>query len=190
MQSGESRLITRETSSIKNLILSQTIFWCCGRSLLAISVASLLLSQPALGRPQENQSGAVFALIDSNEWCPGGSVYLDLKTGSFLLFPRLSRPSCADSSSNVAVERGTLPPLVLNRLRPILAEARRAGLQRDRCDVVVSNGGPETLAITTPGFSDKTPDELGCWSEEATALHREIFGIFGKKRAAARSARR
>src|SRR5689334_21403043 len=105
----------------------------------------------------ETPSAAIFALIDGNEWCPGGSVYLDLQTGSYVLYPRLSRPTCRDIESKTAVERGSLGPQSLERLRVAYAETRRVGLRREACDERwISNGGPETLVITAPAYSETT----------------------------------
>lgn len=135
--------------------------------------------QPVVTDPQ---SAAVFALIDDNEWCPGGSVYVDLRTGAFMLYPRVARPACADQTSETAVEHGTLGRTQLERLRSSYAEARRVGLRRDPCDVVVSNGGPRAVVITAPSFSASTPEEEGCWSAEANSLYRTLFDVFGKQR--------
>lgn len=152
---------------------------------IAVLVAAALVSPSNPAAVQAtNDSAAVFALIDLNEWCPGGSVYLDLKTGSYMLYPRLARATCADRLFSVAVEQGALGAPALERVRRAYVEARRAGLRRAPCDVVVSNGGPEAVVITAPGFSDTTPEEEGCWSEAAVALHRELFEIFGKPRSA------
>jgi hypothetical protein len=146
-------------------------------------IAALPLMTARAGAPPlASSSGAVFALIDSNEWCPGGSVYVDLRTGSFMLYPRLPRPACTDRKLEPAVEHGTLGAAALHHLRVVYAEARRAGLRRDKCDPVISNGGPQVLVITAPNFSDTTPEELGCWSREATTLHRELFEVFGGQR--------
>lgn len=147
-----------------------------------VAATPIFTAQVVAAQPQENGSAAVFALLDSNEWCPGGSVYLDLKTGSFLLYPRLARPACANPQYQPAVEHGTLGTAPLERLRSVYSKARHAGLRRGQCDLVISNGGPQALVITAPGFSATTPEELGCWSQEATSLHRELFEIFGGQR--------
>ncbi|MBA3511211.1 hypothetical protein [Sphingomonas sp.] len=130
----------------------------------------------------QTQSAAVFALIDDNEWCPGGSVYLDLRSGAFMLYPRLARPACGDRTAQAAVEHGTLGLTELQRLRSTYAEARRAGLRRERCDVIISNRGPQAVVITAAGFSASTPEEEGCWSTEANSLYRALFEVFGKPR--------
>lgn len=154
------------------------------RWLVAITVLTSL-SAPAAHSAVSTQairSGAVFAMIDSNEWCPGGSVYVDLRTGSFMLYPRVPRPACKERKIGPAVERGTLSTAALKRLWASSDRAIRAGLRRQSCAFIVSNGGPQTLTITAPQFSESTPDELGCWSEEATTLHRQLFELFGAKR--------
>lgn len=152
------------------------------RSISAIPVAlTVLLSSQTLAAQDDDSSGSVFALIDRNEWCPGGSVYLDLESGSFLLYPRQPRPACADLNSTPAVERGSVAGEDLRILRAAHLEARRAGLEKENCELVVSNGGPEALVITGPAFSAITPENEGCWSDEATALHNELFRVFGQQ---------
>ena len=146
-----------------------------------LASAVLLAASPAIAQ-QADRSGAVFALMDRNEWCPGGSVYLDLRSGAFLLYPVLPRPACTDPETDLEVERGTLGEGALRSLRTAYEEARRAGLRRRDCDVIISNGGPEALVITGPSFSARTPEEEGCWSEEAIALHGALFELFAEQR--------
>jgi hypothetical protein len=146
-----------------------------------ITALTLLTAQPVAAQ-QGEAAGAVFALMDKNEWCPGGSVYLDLQTGSFLLYRRLPRPACADAKMRASVEQGKLGAAELQLVRSAYFKARRAGLRRDHCELVVSNGGPEVLAVTGPAFSATTPEDEGCWSEAAMALHEELFKVFGGRR--------
>ena len=148
---------------------------------MILATLPLIAARP-VGAPPRVSSGAVFALIDNNEWCPGGSVYLDLRTGSYMLYPRLARLACADPSRAQAVEHGTLANAALKPLREAFEAARGTGLRREGCDPVLSNGGPQALVITAPNYSDTTPEELGCWSVEAKSLYQKIFEVFGSKR--------
>lgn len=147
------------------------------------SVLSLLAGQPLIAQ-QHADSAALFALFDKNEWCPGGSVYLDLKTGSFMLYPRVVRRACDDPDAYGPVQQGMLAGDELRLLRSAYLQARQAGLRREDCELVLSNGGPELLVITGPVFAARTPDDEGCWSEEAIALHDALFKIFGEARQA------
>lgn len=146
--------------------------------LAALALWPLLGSAPAQ-LPLTTTSGAVFALLDENEWCPAGSVYVDLQTGEFMLHPRLQRPNCYDASSVAEIEKGKLGSDDLDRLRKAVAKAVASGLRRKPCSIIIHNGGPRQLVITLPGYSATTPDDLGCWSKEAGELHDELFGIFG-----------
>jgi hypothetical protein len=152
------------------------------KAITALIVGLALLAAAPPPAPQDTGSAAVFALIDSNEWCPGGSVYLDLQTGSFLLYPRLARAACGNAKSHTPVEQGNLGLPALQHLRSAYFEARRTGLSRDQCELIVSNGGPKALVITAAGFSARTPEEDGCWTEAADALYNELFEVFGKQR--------
>lgn len=150
------------------------------KSMIALTATLTATSeQPPVSQPQ---AGTVFALIDENEWCPGGSVYLDLRTGAFMLHPRLARPACADPAAQTSVEHGMLGSVELQRLRLAFAEARRAGLRREPCEFVVSNGGPQALVIIAPGASASAPENDGCWSAAASALHRQLYEVFGRQR--------
>jgi len=150
---------------------------------LASSVAllGLMAVEPRATQPAR-VDGTVFAMIDQNEWCPGGSVYLDLHTVSYMMYPRQARPACADQEFSPAIEHGILDPARLGAIQDAYLEARRAGLKRKDCELVISNGGPQAVVITAPGYSAATPEELGCWSTEATALHDRLFEAFGKQR--------
>lgn len=147
-------------------------------ALLALSFS--FWSPPVLAQADTTgTSGAVFALIDNNEWCPGGSVYVDLQTGEFMLHPRPARPNCYDANIRTQVKQGTLSSDDLQIVRQAVTAAMQDGLRREPCLLVVTNGGPNQLAITAPGFSDATPEDPGCWSEGAEKLHDELFRLFG-----------
>jgi len=148
-----------------------------------VLVGSLAIAAGTPLQAQTDQLGTVFALLDKNEWCAGGSVYLDLKSGAFLSYPRLARPACTDSKNQHSVKRGRLHGSELEALRTAYLAARLAGLKRENCDPAVSNGGPEALALTGPAFSARTPENEGCWSSEAVALHRQLFKVFGGQEA-------
>jgi hypothetical protein len=149
-------------------------------SLLALA---LIAGQP-LAAQGDSSVGTVFALIDSNEWCPGGSVHVDLETGSFVLYPRIARIDCYNPDARARVERGELSANDLRRLRSDSRKAQRQGLTREPCEMMMSNGGREALVITGPAFSDMTPEKEGCWSDAAVALHKTLFELFGEQRQA------
>lgn len=150
---------------------------------LAVFFATVPFLTVDRAQAQSNEvPGAVFALMSSSEFCPSGSVYVDLRTGDFMLYPRLGRANCRNENSMPSVETGTLALGNLHRLRDAVFEATDAGLQRDDCEVNISNGGPESLVITTPSFSDAAPIETGCWSDQANKLHAVMFELFGAQR--------
>ena len=147
--------------------------------LTASILTTLALATATSSAAQPEPYGTVFALMDKNEWCPGGSVYLDIRTGSYQLYRLQGRHACSKPETQSPVEQGTIGKKVLRPLRAAYFKARQAGLRRDSCELVVSNGGPEVLALTAPAFSAVTPADEGCWSGEATALHNELFKVFG-----------
>ncbi len=81
------------------------------------------------------------------------------------------------------MQHGKIVGTDLLAVEAALSEARRAGLtDRARCAGMVplpSMGGPEVLVITGSRYSDRTPENKLCWSDEAEALHNELFRIFG-----------
>lgn len=99
-----------------------------------------------------------------------------------MLYRRSNPPACTDPNLRLAVEEGTLEAAVLAEMRGAYAKARSAGLRRAKCDMLISNGGREALVITAPNFSDTTPEEQGCWSGEAMALHDAFLRVFGEQR--------
>ncbi len=145
-------------------------------------VTVALLPVGALATQPREMSGTIFALLDKNEWCPGGSVFLDLNSGSYVLHPRLERSACADNSTVAVIEKGRVSGQVLKRVRSEFADASRLGLRKNECQIVISNGGPEILVLSSPVFSDITPENEGCWSAEAVILHQTLFDLFGRQR--------
>lgn len=141
---------------------------------------ALLAGQPLYA--QNGNSAVVFALMDKNEWCPGGTVNIDLSTGTFMLLPRQKRPACKEPKTQRVVERGKLGQKLLIELRSAYGKARQAGLAQESCGLVVSNGGPESLVVAGPAFAATTPENEGCWSKEAKALHSKLFQLFGEQR--------
>jgi hypothetical protein len=150
---------------------------------LAALAAALIASQP-LTAQESDGSSAVFALMDRNEWCAGGSVYLDVGTGSYLLYPVPVAPECFDRTTRSPVQHGKIGGADLLTVEAALREARRAGLtDRARCAGMIAlppMAGSEVLVITESRYSERTPENKFCWSDEAKALHNELFRIFGR----------
>jgi hypothetical protein len=152
-----------------------------GRIVLLAALVGLVSAEP-LAAQEAKGSAAVFALLDRNEWCPGGSVYVDLDSGAYMLHARPERRNCSDPDAKRPVEQGKLGKSELQGLRSAYARALGAGLRREPCEVVISNGGPEALVVTGSGVSAATPEDEGCWSKEAIDLHAELFRLFGRER--------
>lgn len=151
-------------------------------AMTAVAAGLSLGAATPLSPQQAGRFGTVFALLGGGEWCSGGSVYIDLQTGSFMRYPRLNRRMCNDPNASNAVESGTLGAASLQPLRVAYDEALREGMRREKCDVIISNGGPEALVINGPTVSAASPEQPGCWSAAARRLHRLLFDSFGRQR--------
>ena len=114
--------------------------------------------------------------IAHNEWCPRGTITLDLATGEYMLLPGLTGPACTDPSIRRPILRSVLEEPRLRSIR----RAKDAGLSRSECDVVVSNGGQRALVLSGARDMRIAPENQGCWSKEASALHDLLETEFGE----------
>jgi hypothetical protein len=76
----------------------------------------------------------------------------------------------------------------LGRLRAAFLRVMTEGFEDPACregrkpeHIIISNGGTPILVMTTGSGSGSAPDDLGCWSEAATALHGALDDAFGAR---------
>lgn len=151
--------------------------------LLAAAVAAiqpLPSPDPSIGR-----TAWVLSTIEQSEWCPAGNVRLDLGTGRYELTPRAPRPVCNQAPLERPVTTGRLAPKRLSQVRAAYMQVLRQGPEDPICRdggrqarVVISNGGPQILVVARGSGIASAPDELGCWSEAAEALHDMLDEMF------------
>lgn len=144
---------------------------------LVLSPIAVLATSPAQA-DEPTQFGTVYAVVSGGEWCPSRSFYIDLDSGAFSHYPRLSRIECAAPKQGYPLVEGRLDGDELAVLRAKATAAKQFGLTSQTCSLIVSNGGKELLALTGPGYSQISPDNPGCWSPAAKALVRSIDTTF------------
>lgn len=157
--------------------------------MLSALAVLLVVSQPAQP-PKAGVPGRpawVLATVGQSEWCPAGNVRLDLRTGRYALTVKAPRLDCGKASLERPVKMGSLDSGRLEAIRKASSRAAVAGLEAPACrnggrpeTIVVSNGGTQILVLATGAAIASAPDELGCWSNAATALHRLLDETFAR----------
>lgn len=134
---------------------------------------------------EDSRTRWVFSTVQHSEWCPAGNVWLDLRTGTYELTQRAPREACDDEQLERPKRRGQLKPSDFELVRSAFALAENEGLESPVCleggkpdYMVVSNGGPRTLVLTTGARTESAPSSLGCWSEPAMAIHDLLNHVF------------
>ena len=147
------------------------------------ALAALLLGAvPSAGARQE---GTIVSTVANSEWTPAGQVRLDLRTGRYDL---RHAPSRLAPQAPVRTSRGRLASSELQPLRAAAAKARAEGLVHEACrnggpppQIVISNGGPEYLALSRGGEHLEAHRDLGCWTEAAQNLEQLLEATFGHR---------
>lgn len=155
--------------------------------MLSLAAALLAASQPApssatvaLGR-----TAWVFSTVGHSEFCPPGHVRLDLTTGRYALTARAPRRVCNEARLERPVSMGRLGAGRLAAVRAaylriltegFMSRACRNGERRE--EIVVNNGGTPILVLATGAETGSAPDDLGCWSDAASALHHVLDDAF------------
>jgi len=129
----------------------------------------------------------ILSTVGHSEWCPPGSVRVDLDTGRYLLAPRAPRATCNEPSRRPAVRRGALAGATLERVRAASLRLQADGMLNPDCraggkprTLVITNGGTPRLTLSTDQGVVWAPDDLSCWSEAGRNLHEALEEIFGR----------
>jgi hypothetical protein len=154
-------------------------------------LAALAAAQPAPAPPAPAIGGTawVFATIEHSEWCPAGNVRLDLRTGRYELTNGAPRRVCNDRNLERPVTRGRLPAPRLADLRAAWLRALNDGLEDPACRdggrpprIVIGAGSKPILVVTSGLQTVSPPENRGCWSEAANALHNLLDRQFRAER--------
>jgi hypothetical protein len=127
----------------------------------------------------------VFATIAHSEFCGAGNVRLDLRTGRYVMTPRVSQRICHKPGLERPVMTGRLGGKPLAAIRAAYRAILDNGFVSPYCqagkhpdEIVISNGGTPTLVVATGAATGTAPDDLTCWSDSASALERALDEAF------------
>lgn len=155
---------------------------------LLLLVTLSACASAASPRVSEHPATAViFGTVGQSEWCPAGSVRVDLRTGRYALTARAPREVCQDLDLERPVVEGTLDATRRRALQQAFQRTILDGL--DDCrggrrpdDMIISNGGLHILLVTDGGATDAAPSDLSCWTEAAWAMHNLLAATFRSSR--------
>lgn len=153
-----------------------------------VLIAFMVLVQAAAQPIALDQTAWVFSTIGQSEFCNPGHVRVDLRTGRYTLTVRAPRRICGNPDIDRPVRSGRLSDESLARVRATYQQVVAEGLDTPVCreggkpqDIVISNGGTPILIVATGRAVGSAPDDLGCWSKAATALHDALDEAFGTR---------
>jgi len=153
--------------------------------------AALAATQPA-PPPSDSAPGRtawLVATIGHSEWCPAGNVRLDLASGRYQVTGTAPRRSCGTAGLERPVRSGVLAGRPLREARAAFRRATGESLTSRACrdgrqpeQIVISNGGDRIMLLTNGRRTEAAPEEQGCWSAAATALHAWLDRQFAPAR--------
>lgn len=134
---------------------------------------------------QRSGPASVFATIGHSEWCPPGTVRLDLASGRYTVRAPRTWRTCRRPLFPSRVSTATLDPDRLARVRAAWRDAVSEGLESPACrnggrpeGIILSNGGEPSLRLADRGRALVPPRDVNCWSAAAWRLHRLLEDLF------------
>lgn len=133
--------------------------------------------------PGSSRSASVFATVGHSEWCPPGTVRLDLGTGRYTVTAPRTWRTCRRPPYRSRVRTGALAADALAGVRAAYQVAVSEGLGTPACHggIVVGNGGIPSLRLTSSGRTMAPPDDASCWSHAAWRLQRLLNSLFNPR---------
>lgn len=158
---------------------------------LACAVVAAVAANPTRAsarKPGPARPASVFATVGHSEWCPPGTVRLNLGSGRYTVTAARSWRTCRRPPYRSRVRTAVLVGYALMDVRIAYQDAVGLGLDNPACrngrrpdEVVISNGGMPTLRLTRGGRTASPPNDLTCWSEAARHLHRVLDNAFNPR---------
>jgi hypothetical protein len=154
--------------------------------MLAAFAAFLVASQPvgSADTADVGRTAWLVATVGHSEWCPAGNVRLDLRTGGYAFTARAERRFCGKAG----LEHRGMGRLRAGRLAAVRTAYLRVlteGVESRSCRdgrgperLILSNGGTPILLVADGKTMVSAPDNEGCWSSAATALHELLDDTF------------
>jgi len=128
---------------------------------------------------------SIFATIGHSEWCPPGTVRLNLATGRYLVRAPRTWLRCRRPAYQGPIRTAVLGAENLAAVRVAWQAAVSEGLEHPSCrnggqppGLYLSNGGDPTLRLTARGRTLSPPGNRSCWSDAAWRLHRLLEDLF------------
>jgi hypothetical protein len=156
------------------------------RALLAAWVALAGAAAGASARDADSsRSASVFTTVGHSEWCPPGTVRLNLDTGRYTVTAPRTWRVCRRPPFRSRVRMAVLAADALAAVQAAYRNALSEGLGNPACQtgvrpraIVVGNGGTPSLRLTSSGRTMAAPNDFVCWSEAAWRLHRLLNDMF------------
>jgi hypothetical protein len=132
-----------------------------------------------------SHSASVFATVGHSEWCPPGTVRLNLGTGRYTLRAPRTWRACRRPAFRSRIATDVLAAEELAAVRAAYQRAAAAGLMHRDCRngwrpdlIIISNGGTPVMRLTRRVRTRSPPADLTCWSDAARRLHRALEDMF------------
>ncbi|HMG47198.1 MAG TPA: hypothetical protein VK614_07035 [Allosphingosinicella sp.] len=148
--------------------------------------ASATTPMPASGRNADlGYSASVFTTVGHSEWCPPGTVRLNLGAGRYAVRAPRTWRACRRPAFPTRVRTAVLAADELAAVRAAYQRAASEGLAHPACRnggrperIVISNGGTPILRLTERARTISPPRDRNCWSDAALRLHRLLNDMF------------
>lgn len=141
-----------------------------------LAVAISHSGSPAIGQERPYQASLV-ASVGHSEWCPPGTVQLDLMTGHYTVTAPRDWRTCRRPSWALRTRAGMMTSLELVPIQVTFQNAIEGGLEHPLCrigrrpeQIVVSNGGTPVMRLTERGRTTAAPNDRTCWTGAASRL--------------------
>jgi len=137
---------------------------------------------------ESSRSASVFTTVGHSEWCPPGTVRLDLGTGRYTVRAPRSWRICRRPAYRSRIRTAVLAGGELATVRAAYRRVVSEGLEDPVCRnggrperFIISNGGTPILRVTSRGRTVAPPNDRNCWSDAALGLHRLLNDMFGPR---------
>jgi hypothetical protein len=149
-----------------------------------LTIASAIALAACATSASEPVRESIDADVAMSEWTRSGHVFLDLRTGRYVLDPQ--PPRVPREAAAPPTRRGRLGSAELANIRAAFEKAVTQGLIEPSCAsggppprIVVGNGGTPMLVLNSRHGTMAAHGNRGCWNEAAERLHRALEARFG-----------
>jgi hypothetical protein len=151
----------------------------------ALAMVAGCIASPSRAAEPEDNTASVFATVGHSEWCPPGTVQLDLMTGRYTVTAPLTWRTCRRPPWARRTRTGVVPSLELIPLQVTYDMVTVEGLEHHQCrgrgrpeQIVVSNGRTPLMRLTDRGRTISAPNDRACWTGAASRLQCLLEAAF------------